>query len=108
MQKNLLENRNVTGWLMVSPLAAVLMFFLVMPIILIVIVSFWRATEFSIIPAFEFDNYEFLFGSSVTYKVFYNTFKYALITWAFTLVIGFTVAYYLAFHIRSGPAISSA
>jgi putative spermidine/putrescine transport system permease protein len=101
MQNNLLENRNVTGWLMVSPLAAVLMFFLVMPIILIVIVSFWRATEFSIIPAFEFDNYEFLFGSSVTYKVFYNTFKYALITWAFTLVIGFTVAYYLAFHIRS-------
>jgi len=86
---------------MVSPLAAVLMFFLVMPIILIVIVSFWRATEFSIIPAFEFDNYEFLFGSNVTYKVFYNTFKYALITWAFTLVIGFTVAYYLAFHIRS-------
>jgi putative spermidine/putrescine transport system permease protein len=99
--KKLLENRNCTGWLMVSPLAAVLLFFLVMPIILIVIVSFWRATEFSIIPAFEFDNYEFLFGSPVTYKVFYNTFKYAFITWAFTLVIGFTVAYYLAFHIRS-------
>ncbi|PYG25651.1 ABC transporter permease [Pelagimonas varians] len=99
--KKLLENRNLSGWLMVSPLAVVLLVFLLMPIILIVIVSFWRATEFSIIPAFEFDNYEFLFGSSVTYKVFYNTFKYALITWAFTLVIGFTVAYYLAFHIRS-------
>jgi putative spermidine/putrescine transport system permease protein len=99
--KKLLENRNFTGWLMVSPLAAVLLFFLVMPIILIVIVSFWRATEFSIIPAFEFNNYEFLFGSPVTYKVFFNTFKYAFITWAFTLVIGFTVAYYLAFHIRS-------
>lgn len=99
--KNLLENRNFTGWLMVSPLAAVLLVFLVMPIILIVVVSFWQATEFSIIPAFEFDNYEFLFGSSVTYKVFYNTFKYALITWVFTLAIGFAVAYYLAFHIRS-------
>ncbi len=99
--KKLLENRNLSGWLMVSPLAIVLLVFLLMPIILIVIVSFWRATEFSIIPAFEFDNYEFLFGSSVTYKVFFNTFKYALITWACTLVIGFTVAYYLAFHIRS-------
>ena len=28
-------------------------------------------------------------------------FKYAAITWVFTLLIGFTVAYYLAFHIRS-------
>ena len=99
--KKLLENHNVTGWLMVSPLAAVLLVFLVMPIALIVIVSFWRATEFSIIPAFEWDNYAFLFGSPVTYTVFFNTFKYASITWAFTLIIGFTVAYYLAFHIRS-------
>jgi len=86
---------------MVSPLALVLFFFLVLPIILIVVVSFWRATEFSIIPAFEWDNYEFLFGSPVTYKVFANTFKYAFITWVFTLFTGFTVAYYLAFHIRS-------
>jgi putative spermidine/putrescine transport system permease protein len=57
IMKKLLENRNLSGWLMVSPLAVVLLFFLVMPIFLIVIVSFWRATEFSIIPAFEFDNY---------------------------------------------------
>jgi putative spermidine/putrescine transport system permease protein len=99
--KKLLENRNVTGWLRVSPLAVVLLFFLVLPILLIVVVSFWRATEFSIIPAFEWDNYAFLIGSPVTYKVFFNTFKYAFITWAFTLVIGFSVAYYLAFHIRS-------
>jgi putative spermidine/putrescine transport system permease protein len=99
--QNLLKNRTFSGWLMVSPLALVLIFFLVLPIIMIGTVSFWRATEFSIIPAFDFENYEFLFGSPVTYKVFFNTFKYALITWALTLLIGFTVAYYLAFHIRT-------
>ena len=86
---------------MVSPLTLVLVFFLVLPIIMIFVVSFWRATEFSIIPAFEFDNYEFLFSSPVTYSVFMNTFKYALITWVFTLGIGFTVAYFLAFHVRT-------
>jgi putative spermidine/putrescine transport system permease protein len=42
-----------------------------------------------------------LFGSPVTYTVFAKTFFYAVTTWAFTLVIGFTVAYYLAFHIHS-------
>jgi putative spermidine/putrescine transport system permease protein len=99
---NKLFSKNaVAGWLMVSPLALVLSIFLVLPIIMITIVSFWQATEFSIIPAFEFDNYEFLFGSPVTYTVFVNTFKYAILTWIFTFLIGFTVAYYLAFHIRT-------
>ncbi len=95
------KNNTLSSLLMVSPLVVVLVVFLVLPIVMITVVSFWRATEFSIIPAFVWDNYEFLFGSSVTYRVFLNTFKYALITWAFTLVIGFTVAYFLAFHVRS-------
>jgi len=96
-----LKNRHVLGWLEASPLALVLLLFLVAPIVMIVIVSFWGATEFSIYPAFQFDNYEFLFGSPVTYRVFLATLKYAFITWALTLAIGFTVAYFLAFHVRS-------
>jgi putative spermidine/putrescine transport system permease protein len=91
----------VTGWLLASPLALVLAVFLILPVLMIVIVSFWTATEFSIVPAFSMENYEFLFGSSVTYSVFLNTFKYAVITWAVTLVLGFTIAYFLAFHVRS-------
>jgi putative spermidine/putrescine transport system permease protein len=94
-------SRHVTGWLLASPLALVLLVFLVAPIVMIVVVSFWGATEWSIYPAFQFDNYEFLLTSDVTYRVFLNTFKYAGITWVFTLLIGFTVAYFLAFHVRS-------
>ncbi|WP_145105961.1 ABC transporter permease [Cereibacter sediminicola] len=99
--QRLLTSPNVTGWLLASPLAFVLAAFLVLPILMILVVSFWTATEFSIVPAFSFENYEFLFGSPVTYRVFLNTFKYAAITWAVTLVLGFTVAYFLAFHVRS-------
>lgn len=95
------KNNTFSGWLMAGPIMAILLCFLVLPIIMIVIVSFWQATEFSIIPAFVWENYEFLFGSPVTYKVFLNTFKYAAITWVFTLVIGFTVAFFLAFHVRT-------
>ncbi|SFK84073.1 putative spermidine/putrescine transport system permease protein [Celeribacter marinus] len=89
------------AYLQAAPLMVVLLAFLVAPIGMIVVVSFWGATEFSIYPAFQFDNYAFLFGSPVTYKVFLATFKYAIITWVFTLAIGFTVAYFLAFHVRS-------
>ena len=94
-------SRHAVGWLLAAPMTLIFAIFLVAPIIMIVIVSFWGATEFSIYPAFQFDNYEFLFGSDVTYRVFFNTFKYAAITWVFTLLIGFTVAYFLAFHVRS-------
>ena len=97
----ILKNSNVTGWLLASPIALVLAVFLILPICLIVVISFWSATEFSIVPDFSFDNYAFLFGSSVTYTVFLNTFKYAAITWAITLGLGFTIAYFLAFHVRS-------
>jgi len=91
----------MSGWLLSTPLMLVLAFFLILPIIMIVIVSFWGATEFSIYPAFQFDNYEFLLSSPVTYKVFLATIKYAVITWVCTLLIGFTIAYFLAFHVRT-------
>ena len=96
-------SNTMIGWLQAAPLAIVLGGFLVIPIIMIVVVSFWGATEWSIYPAFQFDNYEFLFSSWVTYSVFLKTFKYALVTWALTLLIGFTVAYFLAFHVRKLP-----
>ena len=96
-------SNTMIGWLQAAPLAIILGGFLVIPIIMIVVVSFWGATEWSIYPAFQFDNYEFLFSSWVTYSVFLKTFKYALVTWALTLLIGFTVAYFLAFHVRNLP-----
>jgi putative spermidine/putrescine transport system permease protein len=96
-----LAETDLSAWLLASPLLLVLLFFLVLPILMIGVVSFWRATEFSIIPDFVFENYAFHFGSPVTYDVFLNTFLYAAITWIFTLLIGFTVAFFLAFHVRS-------
>jgi putative spermidine/putrescine transport system permease protein len=94
-------SKSVIAWLQAAPLALILLGFLVLPILMIVIVSFWHATEYSIIPAFSLENYQFLLTSAVTLKVFIATFRYAFITWVLTLTIGFTIAYYLAFCIRS-------
>ncbi|WP_370030483.1 ABC transporter permease [Oceanicella sp. SM1341] len=91
----------VTAWALASPLVLVLGFFLVLPVITIVVVSFWGSTEWSFYPAFLWDNYEFLLTSPVTLSVYLNTLMYTVLTWVFTLVIGFTVAYFLAFHIRT-------
>ena len=91
----------INGILLAVPIWAVLLFFLVLPIVMIVAVSFWTATEWSFYPDFNLENYEFLLGSSVTYSVFLKTFMYTALTWIFTLLIGFTVAYFLAFHVQT-------
>lgn len=90
-----------TSWLQLSPIMLILGFFLVLPILAIIMVSFWAATEYSYYPAFIFENYQYLLTSSVTYAVYFKTFMFTAITWLLTLIIGFTVAYFLAFHVRS-------
>lgn len=100
-----LSSWKATGisWLQLSPIVLILGFFLVLPIIAIVVVSFWASTEYSYHPAFIFENYQFLLTSKVTYSVYLKTLMFTGITWLLTLLIGFTVAYFLAFHVRSLP-----
>lgn len=86
--------------LQILPLIAILGLFLIGPILIIFVVSFWDYTEFSLVPDFVLTNYVELFESSVTYSIYLNTLKFAALSWFLTLVIGFGVAYFLAFHVR--------
>jgi putative spermidine/putrescine transport system permease protein len=94
--------------LQAGPFTLVFVLFLVLPLLLVAAVSFWRATDYELIPAFTLQNYVDVFngcGSSgdlcVTFKTYLSTLKFCLLVWAITLVIGFAVAYFLAFHVRS-------
>src|SRR5437667_2468115 len=86
--------------LLVAPFASLLLVFFGVPLVLVVVVSFFDLDQFDIIPTFVLTNYVELFGSSLTYTLYANTIKYAVIVWAITLVIGFTVSYFLVFHVR--------
>lgn len=91
------------SWFLVSPLVLVLGVFLVLPILTIVTVSFWDYNEYNFFPAFILENYSYLLTSQVTLATYLKTFKFMALTWIFCTVIGFTVAYFLAFHVRSLP-----
>ncbi|MEO0433450.1 MAG: ABC transporter permease [Cyanobacteria bacterium J06656_5] len=86
-------------YLLATPQAIALGLFLIFPIILIGVVSFWEFNGYSMTPAFTLDNYIGVFTSDVTLKTYLNTFKFVGLTWLFTLLIGYPVAYFLAFHI---------
>jgi putative spermidine/putrescine transport system permease protein len=88
-------------YLQVLPLTLVLLVFLGVPLVMVVVVSFFDYDIVSIIPTFTLQNYIELFTSRLTYDLYLSTFKYALIVWAITLLIGFTVAYFLVFHVRN-------
>ncbi|SIQ24319.1 putative spermidine/putrescine transport system permease protein [Rhizobium sp. RU20A] len=91
----------LVAYLQAVPLTAILGFFFALPILMIVTVSFWDYDFAGLYPDFIMLNYEEVLGSWVTWKTYLNTLKYMAMVWVLTLVIGFWVAYFLAFHIRT-------
>jgi len=104
-----LDRFGVPGWLQALPFALVFTLFFILPLILVVIVSFWDYNDYEMLPAFITRSYTESFEGCLTslpdlctiFRTYLSTAKFCLIVWALTLVIGFTVAYYLAFYIRS-------
>jgi putative spermidine/putrescine transport system permease protein len=89
------------SWLQVIPLTAILVVLFVLPTALFLIVSFFDYDRTGIYPAFILDSYREIFTSASTLRVYWSTLKFALMVWAITLFLGFNVAYFLIFHVRS-------
>ncbi|WP_319799557.1 ABC transporter permease [Acidisoma silvae] len=88
------------AWLLATPLAIVLGIFLVIPILMLVVVSFLDYNSVQIIWSFVVQNYIDAVSSAATWQTFAVTLKYAVITWAITLFLGFWLSYFLAFEVR--------
>jgi putative spermidine/putrescine transport system permease protein len=91
----------LSAYMQAAPLAFILGAFLLAPVLMITAVSFWDYDFARLYPDFVLTNYAETLGSRVTWRTYFNTLRYAAIVWALTLFIGFWVAYFLAFHIRT-------
>lgn len=94
-------SRNLTPYLQVAPLALILIIFLGIPLVTVIVVSFFDYANYQVYPDFILLNYIELFESKLTYQLYASMIKFGLIVWSLTLVIGFTVSYFLVFHVRS-------
>lgn len=90
-----------TPYLQATPLLVILGLFLAAPILLLLVVSFWDYDFAGMYPDFMTLNYAEALGSWVTWRTYLNTLKFAAIVWAITAFVGFWVAYFLAFHVRT-------
>jgi putative spermidine/putrescine transport system permease protein len=93
--------KTLEPYALVTPQTLVFLLFLVFPIAMIIMVSFWQFNGYAMVPAFTLDNYVNIFTSKVSLATYLNTFKYVLLVWFFTLAIAFPVSYFLAFYIES-------
>jgi putative spermidine/putrescine transport system permease protein len=101
--------KRLAASLQATPFALVFLLFFIIPLLLVVMVSFWDYNDYQILPAFTFRSYVETFDGCIDQlpslctilKTYASTVKFCFLVWAFTLLIGFTVAYFLAFHIRS-------
>jgi len=94
-------SRNLIPYLQVAPLALILVIFLGVPLVTVIVVSFFDYANYQVYPDFILLNYIELFQSKLTYQLYASMIKFGLIVWSLTLVIGFTVSYFLVFHVRS-------
>jgi putative spermidine/putrescine transport system permease protein len=98
-----------SAWVQALPLALVFIVFFIVPLLLTVAVSFWNYNEFAIIPDVTPRNYIEAFEGCLTelpalcttLKTYATTLRISLTVWLITLVLGFAIAYFLAFHVRT-------
>ena len=91
----------LVSWMQVGPLALILVVLFALPTTLFLIVSFYDYDRTGIYPAFIMDNYRELISTPATWRVYVSSLKFAFIVWAITLFLGFNIAYFLIFHVRS-------
>ena len=100
---------SLMSWLQAGPMMLVFALFFILPLVLVVIVSAWDYNEYEMLPALSFRGYSDTFEGCIAdlpnlctiLKTYMKTLKLCFLTWLLTLLIGFTVAYFLAFHVRS-------
>ena len=89
-------------YLQVAPLALVLLFFFVIPVALVVLVSLFRYQMLvGMVPQLTTGNYVELVTNPTTWALYLSTAKFTLIVLVITFVLGFWIAYFLVFHVRN-------
>ncbi len=89
------------SWLQVGPLALILIALFALPTVLFLVVSFFDYDRVGIYPDFILTNYRDLLVTPATIRVYISSLRFAAIVWGVTLFLGFNIAYFLVFHVRT-------
>jgi putative spermidine/putrescine transport system permease protein len=90
-----------TAWWLIAPGVIWMTLFLIIPILMIVYVSFWTQTTFKIEPTLTLASWKQFFASDTYITSLFTTVRIWLIVLAATLVIGYPTALYVGLFVKS-------
>eukprot|EP01037_Dinobryon_pediforme_P016559 gene16559-16739_t len=94
--------KDFAGWMFVLPLLLVLIPFFLLPLIAIIAASVAQTDGFGgMTLAFDLSSYRQILTSELTMNLYWATLKFTVLTWVFSLLIGFFVSHFLVFHVRN-------
>ena len=88
----------------VAPMALVFIAMVLVPLVIIVVVSFLDYDFAQVFPELYLGSWQDVLTSPLTLRLYATTFKFVAIVWAVTFLLGFAIAYFVTFHVRSGGA----
>jgi len=91
------RQRRVRFWLCFGPPAAYLLCFMVLPYLNMFLYSFYSKEGYLVVPDFQTGNYGRFFSSPLYIEVLLRSVQVAAIVTVLSLLIGYPVAFYMAF-----------
>jgi putative spermidine/putrescine transport system permease protein len=99
-----LKRKQQTGfptlWL-IAPATLWLLLFLVIPLLSIIVFSFWKYSGHGMEPSFTLENYRDFFNSSIYITTFLTTLRYTVVVMGVCLLLGYPIAFFLAMQVQS-------
>lgn len=90
--------RDLRFWMLTLPGALFILLFLVLPLMSIVVFSFWRTESYTLIPDWNLDNYAILLGDPTYLTFLWRSLVMALLVSLFCLIYAYPVAFLIAKH----------
>ncbi len=91
------SNKMLLGFV---PISLLLVSFFLVPLIVMVVYSFWQTEGVNVVPKWTLKNYEAFLGWTTYTRVIAKTFAISLGVTALSLLVGYPFAYFLVRHVR--------
>jgi putative spermidine/putrescine transport system permease protein len=96
------KSSSLVTYLQVGPLFLVLLVFVIVPLTLVLAVSFFRYQMLvGSVPDFTLKNYVDILTNPTSWRLYLSTLKFTVIVLLITGFLGFWISYFLVFHVRT-------
>ncbi|MEM1943508.1 MAG: ABC transporter permease [Candidatus Caldarchaeum sp.] len=95
------RQRTITPYLLMGPMLATIIVFLVVPLVMVGIVSFYTPTGTGYAPVVNVASYVRFFTDPTIYGILLNTLAYSAIVTVMAFILAYPIAYFLTMKVRT-------